>query len=296
MKIEEVAEATYRLEAILPRALYTFSVYLIKGTEGVLIEPGPAAMVPFIQEGMKQLGIRSLSCIIPTHIHLDHGGGAGKLAELFPQARVVLHPRGARHITDPSRLIEGTRMAYGNDYELTYGPILPVPESQIKVPADGEVIDVNGRELQILYAPGHALHQISIYDRKTRGLFCGEALGQPVSGDADTVLPSVSAQDFYLDLYLETIQKLEKLRPRLLFYSHNGGVREPADLISSLKESTLLLENVILAGLKNGDTNETIEKRIQEALSSQLGIRADTMSMETTILGYATYYRSKGLI
>ena len=141
IKIEEVAEATYRLEAILPRALYTFSVYLIRGTEGVLIEPGPAAMFPFIQEGMKQLGIASLSCIIPTHIHLDHGGGAGKLAELFPQARVVLHPRGARHIADPSRLIEGTRMAYGDDFELTYGPILPVPESQIKVPADGEIIN-----------------------------------------------------------------------------------------------------------------------------------------------------------
>jgi len=296
MKIEEVAEATYRLETILPGALYTFSAYLIRETEGVLIEPGPASMVPSIQEGMKQLGIRSLSHIIPTHIHLDHGGGVGRLAELFPQARVVLHPRGARHVADPSRLIDGTRMAYGNDFELTYGPILPVPESQIKVPADGEIININGRDLQIFYAPGHALHHIAVYDRKTGGLFCGEALGQPVSGDTGLALPSVSAQDFYLDLYLETIQKLERLKPRLLFFSHTGGVREPAELIANLKESTLILGDTILKGLKNDESTESIEHKIQESLSSQLGVKTGRMSMETTILGYTTYYRKKGLI
>jgi len=296
MKIDEVAEATYRLETVLPGALYTFSTYLIRETEGVLIEPGPASMVPYIQEGMKQLGIRSLSHIIPTHIHLDHGGGAGKLAELFPQARVVLHPRGARHVADPSRLIEGTRIAYGDDFELTYGPILPVPESQITVPEDGEIISINDRKLQIFYAPGHALHHIAIYDNKTGGLFCGEALGQPVSGDTGTALPSVSAQDFYLDLYLETIQKLERLRPRILFYSHTGGVRDPEDLLPSLKESTLILGDVILAGLKNGESTRTIERRIQESLSSLLGVKTGNMNMETTILGYTMYYRKKGLV
>jgi len=296
MKIEEVAEATYRLETILPGAFYTFSTYLLRETEGVLIEPGPASMVASIMEGMKQLGIRSLSYIIPTHIHLDHGGGVGKLAELFPHARVVLHPRGARHVADPSRLIQGTRMAYGDDFELTYGPILPVPEPQITVLGDGETIIVKGRELQIVYAPGHALHHIAVYDNKTGGLFCGEALGQPVSGETGTALPSVSAQDFYLDLYLETIQKLEKLEPRMLFYSHTGGVRDPAEMLSSLKESTLILGDVILTGLKNGESTESIERLAQESLSNQLGVKTENMSMETTILGYTTYYRRKGLI
>ena len=296
MKIEEVAEATYRLETILPGAGYTFSVYLIRETEGVLIEPGPASMIPYIQEGMKQLGIHSLSYIIPTHIHLDHGGGAGRLAELFPHARVVLHPRGAKHVADPSRLIEGTKMAYGDDFEFTYGPILPVPEPQIKIPADGEMISINGRELQIVYAPGHALHHIAVYDKKTGGLFCGEALGLPIPGDECSALPSVSAQDFYLDLYLETIQKLKKLKPRMLFYSHEGGVREPVGLISSLMESTLTLGDVILEGLRNGGSTESIERRIQELLSSRLGVKAEAMSMETTILGYTAYFRKKGLI
>ena len=296
MKIEEVAEATYRLETILPGADYTFSVYLIRETGGVLIEPGPASMVPYIQEGMKQLGIRSLSFIIPTHIHLDHGGGTGRLAELFPHASVVLHPRGAKHLADPSRLIEGTKMAYGDDFELAYGPILPVPEPQIRVPADGEMIGINGRQLQIVYAPGHALHHIAVYDRKTGGLFCGEALGLPVPGSENTALPSVSAQDFYLDLYLETIQKLKKLEPRVLFYSHDGGVKETGELISGLEDSTQILGDVILEGLRNGEPTESIERRIQELLSSRLGVRTKAMSMKTTILGFTAYFRKKGLI
>lgn len=296
MKIEEVAEATYRLETILPGAYYTFAAYLIRKTKGVLIEPGPASMVPSIQEGMKQLGMQELSFVIPTHIHLDHGGGVGRLAELFPNTRVVLHPRGAKHVTNPSRLIEGTRMAYGDDFEAIYGPILPVPESQIMVPADGEIISINERELQIVYAPGHSLHQIAVHDRKTGGLFCGEALGQPIRGSENTALPSISAQDFYLDMYLETIEKLKKLEPRLLFYSHDGGVKEPDELISRLTDSTRTLGDVILQGLRNGQSTKYINRKIHESLSSRLGIRTETMNMETTILGYTSYFRKKGLI
>jgi len=296
MKIEEVAEATYWSVVQLPGARYTFSFYLIDENEGILIEPGPASMVPSIQQAMNQLGIRQLSHIIPTHIHLDHGGGAGTLAGLFVQANVILHPRGAKHAIDPSRLIEATKMAYGDDFELTYGPILPVPESQVKVLEDGDSISINGRELQIIYAPGHALHQIAIFDRKTGGLFCGEALGTPIPGDEFSALPSVSAQDFNMDLYLETIQKLKNLEPKMLFYSHEGGVREPENLFFRLVENTLMLRDVILEGLQNSETSERIEQRIQELLSSHLGPGAGSMAMDTTILGYTAHFRRKGLI
>ena len=109
MKIETIAESLYRLEVRSPRARYIFAVYLIDEGGGVLLEPGPASIIPSIQEGMKQLGMKGLSYIIPTHIHLDHGGGSGALAALFPQAKVVVHPRGLKHMLDPSRLIEGTK-------------------------------------------------------------------------------------------------------------------------------------------------------------------------------------------
>lgn len=200
LKIEIIADSLYRLEVRLSRARYIFAVYLMDEGGGVLIEPGPGSIIPSIQEGMKQLGMKGLSYIIPTHIHLDHGGGSGALAALFPQAKVVVHPRGLKHLLDPSRLIEGTKQAYGDDFALQYGAILPVSQSQLMVPVDGETLSINGPELQMVYAPGHAPHQIAILDKKTGGLFCGEALGIPISGKEFLALPAVSVADFNPDL------------------------------------------------------------------------------------------------
>ena len=144
MQIEEVAEKTYRLETPLPGTGLIFSVYLIKADSGILIEPGPSSATPLIQKGMEQVGMKELSWIIPTHIHMDHGGGAGTLAKMFPQALVIPHPSSARHIVNPARLIQSTRITYGEDFEAIYGPIIPVPESRVKVSADGEIISLGG--------------------------------------------------------------------------------------------------------------------------------------------------------
>jgi glyoxylase-like metal-dependent hydrolase (beta-lactamase superfamily II) len=195
---------------------------------------------------MKQLGMKGLSYIIPTHIHLDHGGGSGALAALFPQAKVVVHPRGLKHMLDPSRLIEGAKKPYGDDFELQYGTIRPVPQSQLMVPMDGETLSIHGRELQIVYAPGHAHHQIAVFDNKTSSPFCGEALGIPMPGEEGLALPPVSMPDFNPDLYLETIGKLKRLSLRVLYYSHQGGVQNPDQLIDSLEQNMWYLAIVSL--------------------------------------------------
>ena len=296
IRIEEVAEATYRLETPVTGVDSIFSVYLIRGKEGVLIEPGPASAIPSIQAGMRQLGMRGLSYIIPTHIHLDHGGGIGKLAELFPQARVVLHPRGVKHAVDPSRLIEGTRIAFGNDFERGYGPILPVPESQVKVPVDGETISIDGRELQIFYAPGHAPHHIVIFDKKTGGLFCGESLGVPGYGFESFPLPTASPPDFDLEAYLETMERMKELRPRILFYSHDGVGREPGELISRATENTLAFRDIVLKALKTGEKPEGIGGRIQEYVNTRFGLDIGKIRMEMMVLGYTAYLKRRGLV
>ncbi len=294
--IEEVAEATYRLSVGMEGARDPYSAYLLTEDETVLIEPGPEAMVPSILDGMKRLGLKRLSYVIPTHIHMDHGGGAGKMARLFPKARVVVHPRGVRHAVDPSRLIAATKLAYSDNFEHIYGSILPIPESQVQVAADGDTIRAGGRKLSIIHTPGHAAHHMAIFDGKTHGLFCGEALGVPIPGTETSALPSVSVGDLDVDLYLASIEKLKKLRPRVLFYSHDGGVRAPDDIFSRVAETTVMLRDVILEGLRSGDTIEQIERRIRERLSGPVGAKAEAMGMAQTITAYAAYFRKKGMV
>jgi len=296
MVIEEVAETTYRIEAQISGARYIFSVYLLAEKEAILIEPGPTVVVPLILEGMKQLGIKELSVIIPTHIHMDHGGGAGKLAELFPRAKVVVHPRAARHAIDPSRLIASTRVVYGDDFEDIYGPILPIEESQVEVAEDGDVIQAGGRELRIIHAPGHAFHHMAIFDEKTGGLFCGEALGMPISDAESIVVPSVSVGDLDVDQYLESIEKLSKFRSRLLFCSHEAGVRMPEDIIPRIKDSTVMLRDLILEGCKKNLSVEDIELQIQERLSVHTAAGKSSIGLKAIVLGYDAYFKKKGMI
>jgi len=271
-----------------------FSAYLIREPDGVLIEPGPASAVPAIREAMAQLGMDDLAYIIPTHIHVDHAGGSGDLARLFPRAKVIAHPRGAKHMIDPSSLIESTKMVWGPGYEDNLGPILPIPESQVKVPDDGEIITVDSRELQIIYAPGHAPHHMVIFDRSIRGLFCGEAIGLPGRGVEPVLIPTVAPPSFDQELYLETMEKLKQLDARSLFFSHGEVVHEPDRLISQAIENTTAFGDIMLQAMKEGATPDEMSRRIAD-YASGLGIELDEIELTMIVGGYAVYYSSKGL-
>jgi glyoxylase-like metal-dependent hydrolase (beta-lactamase superfamily II) len=297
LDLKEVADKIYRFETGLSVMTSMFTVYLITESQGVVIEPGPAALVPRIQEAMKKLGMKDLVYIIPTHIHVDHAGGAGKLAQLFPAAKVLVHPAGVKHVVNPSRLIESTKTVFGEDFEAGFGAILPVPESQIKSVADGEIIKVDGRELQIIYAPGHAPHHIAIFDRSVKGIFCGEALGLPGGEGNRVLLPAVAPPSFDQEIYLETMEKLRKLNARVLFYSHGGVVGHDADkLITQAEENTRILGDIILNALKEGGTNEDVTRRIREYASRRFAMTLTDMDLALTIGGYEVYYKKKGIL
>jgi len=297
VELEEVADKIYHFETTLSVMTSLFTVYLIRESQGVVIDPGPAALAPSIQEAMKSLGMKDLAYIIPTHIHVDHAGGSGKLARLFPKAKVLVHPSGVKHVVDPSRLIESTKTVFGADFEAGFGPILPVPQSQIKAVEDGEIIKVGGRELQIIYAPGHALHHIAIFDRSVKGIFCGEALGLPGGEGNRTLLPAVAPPSFDQEIYIETMDKLRKLGARILFYAHGGMVGHDADkLIKQAEENTRILGDIILQALKQGGTTGDINRRVKERANIRFGTDLTEMDLALTIGGYEVYYKKKGLL
>jgi len=292
-QLERVAGGIYRLEGRVAGINAVFAVYFIKDGDGAILEPGPAVLVPDIQEAARELGISNPEYIIPTHIHLDHAGSLGRLAEIFPDTRIVVNRQGARHVVEPSRLIESTRMAFGEDFESIFGPILPVPELRLKIVRDGERLTVGSRELLIINTPGHAAHHMSIFDTKTKGLFSGESLGL-IYSPGYPPLPAVAPPSFDMELYLSDMERLKALKPKLLFYSHGTVAGEPERLIKTVMENTRLVGDFILRDLKAGESEEAIIGRVGDYLRNHFNAPLDEYELTSNVRGYIHYFRKKG--
>jgi glyoxylase-like metal-dependent hydrolase (beta-lactamase superfamily II) len=299
--ISEVAEGIYQIE---PEESQEFgsvglpqcsTIYFVTDGGTALIDTGPAVVVPAVLDAISQIGYDplQLAYVIPTHIHLDHAGGVGTLAKQFPQIQVIVHQRGARHLIDPSRLIESTRQAFGESFQDEYGVIVPIAEQQVHAGQDGEVISLGRRELRIYDAPGHAPHQLCIYDEKTKGVFSGEALGTPDIANA-MVLPVFG---FDLDASLETIDMLDKLDLEKVYCSHGGVSREPVKLIDSVRANTKAYGDIILDAMKNGEGVEQMTQKLDAYQQARVpgGYHPGERPWNDLIPWYVAYFKKKGM-
>ncbi|MCX5999055.1 MAG: MBL fold metallo-hydrolase [Chloroflexi bacterium] len=294
IRMEEVARDIYQLDCgEVPLFLMPQIAYLVAGDMPVLIEPGSTAAAARLLDDSPRLGIdmQKLAYIIPTHIHVDHGGGSGYLVQRLTRPKVVLNPRGATHMMEPSRLIQGTRMAFGDDFEAGFGPILPIPRERILVAAEGQVLRLGKRDLTILFTPGHAVHHISVMDSLTGGLFCGEALGFPSQFVPDMVFPG-GIPPFDPETYLKTIERLETLAPGLLFYSHRGARRNTDNhLIRMVKEVTSDFNRIARDAVAAGEDDAQIVERIREYVKQKAPQAELPARLDFDPSGYIDYYR-----
>lgn len=186
---------------VMPRVA---AAYLIRcGDTACFVDNNTNYAVPALLTALKDNGYtpEQVSHIIITHVHLDHAGGTGLLLSHCPNAVVVAHPRAAPHVIDPSRLVKSAQQVYGEDnFHKLYGDILPVPESRVVIPADGEVIKVGDKSLQFIYTRGHANHHFSIYEPTTKSIFTGDSFGiaYPMlqGGSKPFLFPSTTPTDF----------------------------------------------------------------------------------------------------
>ena len=293
-RVTEIVDEIYKVERPIPGWSDIFTVYFIKDALNVIIDPGPGALIPTIMAAAKEIGITDFQYIIPTHVHMDHAGASGKLSGIFRQANVITNSQGAKHIIDPSRLIRSTRMSFGNDFENTWGPIEPVPESRIKVVQDQEKLNLSGRELIFFETPGHAPHHLAILDTKSGGLFCGEALGLIYNPDTPP-LPAAPPPGFDLELYIKTMERLRELPLKLLFYSHGGMSREPEKSISIAIENVKIIGEIILRTLKTSPEGAAAP-RIDYYIQEHFGVKLSEYSLMNNISGYSGYFKKRGLI
>jgi glyoxylase-like metal-dependent hydrolase (beta-lactamase superfamily II) len=204
--------------------------FLLPAPRPVLIECGPALSITSTIAALAQLGLGpdDLAYLVVTHVHLDHAGGAGDLLEAFPTAKVVVSPRGAKHLSDPARLNASAARVYGPLFDTVYGPCTPIPAERIVAPEHGAMLDLGGgRRLEILETPGHAKHHIGVFEPDLGALFSGDSVGVKLEG-MRSLRPATPPADFNYETMLASLALYREREPRSLHLAHFGEVG-PAD-------------------------------------------------------------------
>jgi glyoxylase-like metal-dependent hydrolase (beta-lactamase superfamily II) len=227
----EIAPGVVQLDAgyIRPRLV---SCYLVRGGDGVaVVETGSGTSVPRILKALDEQGLarEQVSHVVVTHVHLDHAGGAGALLRELPRAKLVAHPRGARHLVDPSKLVAGTAAVYGEErFRAIYGEVVAAPAERVVEAPDGFALDLGGRVLRMLDAPGHAKHHFVVWDEATRGFFTGDSFGlsyREVDADGRPFLfPTTTPVQLDPPALHATIDRMVAARPERMYLTHFGVI------------------------------------------------------------------------
>lgn len=210
------------------RERYT-AAYLVTARDPLLIETGPTTSHDHVVAGLARLGVgpEDLAHVAVTHIHLDHAGGVGAIAERFPGAAVHVHEAGARHLVDPERLVASATRIYGEEtMGRLFGPVPAVPADRIRALTDGDRIDLGDRDLRILATPGHAKHQVALVDGATGAVFTGDALGIHPP-DLPVLRPATPPPDYDLELAVASIERIRAAATGgPVLFAHYGPVAE----------------------------------------------------------------------
>jgi len=226
--------------------------------DGALVDPGPECSVHTVLEA---LGDEQPRALLLTHIHLDHAAATGALVRRWPELKVYVHERGARHLVDPSKLLASAERLYGDAMERLWGEIVPVPEANMKPLAGGE--EVLG--MRVAYTPGHASHHVSyLHDSGTA--FVGDVAGVSIPG-ANLIVPPTPPPDIDIELWERSVGIVESWGPQRLALTHFGAIEDPAPHLSKLRER-LHEEAQLARQLSEEDYERRHRERVAAAASS----------------------------
>jgi len=239
-QISEIGPGVLQIDTLLGGWDRVTAGYLLEGTAPVLVETGSQSSVPTVLAALEHLGVApgDLAGVAVTHIHLDHAGGVGDVARVFPGATVYVHEKGARHLVDPTRLINSAALVYGPLLDSLYGRLDPTPAERVRVLQDGEEIRVApDRVLTSVDSPGHAKHHLALHDSRSGILFAGDAVGVRLP-DAGVLRPATPPPDFDLDQALHSLRRFAERQPSGLALAHYGLLGDPQAVLEEA-EATL---------------------------------------------------------
>jgi glyoxylase-like metal-dependent hydrolase (beta-lactamase superfamily II) len=264
MAISRIADGVIEIDTLLGGWERMTAGYLIEGPRPVLVETGSQSSIETLLAALAELGVTpsDLAGVAVTHIHLDHAGGVGDVARAFPEATVYVHEKGARHLADPTKLVDSAARVYGPLLDSLYGRLDPTPPERIHVLADEEEIDIgNGRTLRAIDSPGHAKHHLGLLDSSSGLLFAGDAVGVRLP-DGGLLRPATPPPDFDLDQALTSLRKFADHNPTGIALAHYGLVPvPPSDLLAEAAETLTAWAEVATRAWREGaDIAEALGK------------------------------------
>ncbi len=225
------------------RPMFDAAYLVVEQGRAAFIDTGTSLAVPRLLEALDAAGVarEAVDWVIPTHVHLDHAGGAGALMTALPAAKLLVHPRGARHLINPTVLLDSARAVYGDEEVLrAYGTVVPVEASRVVSSADGMVIELADRPLTLLDTPGHARHHHCVWDERSQGFFTGDTFGLSYR-EFDTpqgvwLLPTTTPTQFDPEALRASIERMLARQPQRMYLTHYGCIGNVAALGRELLE------------------------------------------------------------
>jgi len=284
----------------------TVAAFVVPGERPAVIETGPATVTQTLTEGLASLGLgpNDVASFVLTHIHLDHGGASGDIARLFPNADIVVHPEGARHLADPSKLMASAYRVFGDRLDATFGPLRPVPAERIRAVDPGTLLDLGGgRTLEIVEATGHARHHMAIQDSESGVIFVGDSMGVYLP-EAGVLRPATPPPDFDMDVALATLQRFRARAPRGLYLTHFGPAPADRDMLALASDQLVRFGAIIEEAMRESTDVDFLAERLRERTwddykaihdSPELLAKFDALNaFRSSAAGYLRYFQTRG--
>ena len=259
---EPLGDGLWAIDTGFHRDRFDAAYLVVEGGRAAFIDTGTAFAVPRLLAALEALGLTrsAVDYVIATHVHLDHAGGVGQLMQALPDANLIVHPRGARHMIDPIALWQGALEVYGAAHMArAYGALVPVDPERVRTTLDGETLYLAGRPLVFAHTPGHALHHHCIWDARSAGWFTGDNFGMAypefnVDGRA-YIFPTTTPVQFDPDAMHASIARLMATAPRQMLLTHYSRVVEVADCAARLES---MLDATVAVALAHRDTPDRL--------------------------------------
>ena len=252
--IDDLGHGIFAIDTGFQRPRLDAAYLMVHGGRAAFIDTGPNHAVPRLLATLDALGLSrdAVDFVIPTHVHLDHAGGAGLLMRALPQATLIVHPRGARHMIDPSALFQGALAVYGAaEMERSYGTPVPVDGARIQISTDEMDLVLGGdRVLHFIDTPGHARHHHCIWDASSRGWFTGDTFGISYreldhAARGAWIMPSSVPVQFEPEAMRASVARLLAFDPACMYLTHYSRVADVPRLAALLLS---LLDEMVAIG------------------------------------------------